>query len=126
MIKGLGVDITEIDRIQSITSRYGSRFLKRIYTSKEIEYCKTPKNSFRFSSLAARFAAKEAFYKAVYPIVRQVIPWHFCEILNDSDGVPQIQVPNKLNEELNGAKILLSLSHSEKYAVAVVIIESQT
>jgi len=124
MIKGLGVDIAEIDRIHSITSRYSSRFLNRIYTSKEIDYCKTPNNSFRFSSLAARFAAKEAFYKAVFPMVRHSIPWHSCEIINDSDGVPQIQISKDLEEELNDTQIQLSLSHSEKYAVAVVIIES--
>jgi holo-[acyl-carrier protein] synthase len=123
MIKGLGVDIAEIDRIRSITSRFGSRFLNRIFTNNEIEYCKISNNDYRFTSLSARFAAKEAFYKAVFPIVRHFIPWHACEVLNDSEGVPRIKISTELKDELNEPHIQLSLSHSEKYAVAVVIIE---
>ena len=123
MIRGLGIDITEIDRIRSITSRFGSRFLNRIYTPNEIQYCKISKNDFRYPSLSARFAAKEAFYKAAFPIIQHAIPWHSCEVYNDATGVPRIQISTNLLEELKNPTLILSLSHSEKYAVAVVIIE---
>ncbi len=123
MLKGIGIDIAEVDRIKSIISRFGNRFLNRVYTQQEIEYCKILKDEFRFTSLAARFAAKEALYKAAFPIIRQSIPWHACEVINDHDRVPQIRISDDLKRELNGPKIHLSLSHSENYAVAVVVIE---
>ncbi len=123
MVKGLGIDIAEVDRIAKIISKYGSRFLNRVYTRREIEYCKTPDGIYRFTSLAARFAAKEAFFKAVFPIIRRPIFWHACEVCSDQDRVPQIRISDQLKRELKAPTIHLSLSHSEKYAVAIVMIE---
>lgn len=119
----MGVDIVEVARIRSIWEKFGPRFLARIFTPEEITYCKIGENRFRYPSLAARFAAKEAFYKAVFPLVRHAIPWHHCVVVNDGDGVPALQIPEQLLQEIGGSKLHLSLSHSERYAVAVVIVD---
>lgn len=121
-MKNIGIDIVEVDRIRSIVEKYEERFLHRIFTKTEIEYCKTQRNGFRFTSLAARFAAKEAFYKAVFPLIRHSIPWHDCQVINDTHGVPKLKISEKLNKELK-SHLFISLSHSDNYAVAVVVIE---
>ena len=121
---GIGIDIVEVERISKIISKFGSRFLNRVYTRGEIEYCTIGgARKYRFTSLAARFAAKESFYKAVFPLIRRPIYWHACEVCNDQDRVPQIRISDQLKKELNEPTIHLSLSHSEKYAIAIVMIE---
>jgi len=122
-MRGLGIDIIEVNRIRAITSRYGLRFLRRIYTQRELAYCRTPAGEHRYTSLAARFAAKEAFYKAVFPQLQQPISWQDCEVTNDDDQVPSLKLSVQLNKRLNQPQILLSLSHCENYAVAIVVIE---
>ncbi len=121
---GVGIDISEVDRIRKITNRFGKRFLDRIYTPGELEYCSiSGSGRYRFTSLAARFAAKEAFYKAAFPLLRHAILWHACEVINDTDGVPQMKIAENILKELHSQKIHVSLSHSDRYAVAIVMIE---
>lgn len=121
---GVGIDISEVERIRKITNRFGTRFLNRIYTPQEQEYCSFANGKrYRFTSLAARFAAKEAFYKAAFPLLRHAIPWHACEVVNDADGAPQLKIAEHILNELHSHKILVSLSHSDLYAVAIVMIE---
>ena len=122
-MKSIGVDIIEIDRIQAMTEKYGDRFLKRVYTTQEVDHCRPSKGSYHHNSLAARFAAKEAFYKAANPLIAQPILWHDCEILSDKDGVPRISIVPELEKALGNPAIHLSLSHSHRYAVAIVVIE---
>ena len=122
-MKAIGIDIIEIDRIQAMTEKYGKRFLNRIYTQQEIAYCNPSNNNYRHNSLAARFAAKEAFYKAANPFLGKSIPWHDCEVVGNQNEAPQIVVPSQLKEALGNPVIYLSLSHTHKYAVAVVVIE---
>lgn len=116
MIKGLGVDIIEIDRVRSAVDRYGDRFLKKILTPREIKYCRN-RGSFRFPEMAARFAAKEAYSKAIGTGIMG-IDWKEIEVVNDRHGKPQIAVAGKIKKKAH-----VSLSHSLNYAVASVVIE---
>ncbi|MBI5701325.1 holo-ACP synthase [Candidatus Saganbacteria bacterium] len=123
MIKGIGVDIIEIDRISSSVERYGDSFLKKIYTDREIVYC-TLKKGFKIPELAARFAAKEAFSKAIGTGIRGIgkdkngAAWTDIEVVNDLLGKPQIYLKRKIAK-----KVHVSLSHSRDYAVATVYVE---
>ncbi len=123
ILKAIGVDIIEIERIQLMTNKYGLRFLRKIFTERELDYCRLSDGSYRVNSLAARFAAKEAFYKAANQIVKQTILWHDCEIINNKNGTPQICFNSNTINELMETTIHLSLSHSCDYAIAFVVIE---
>ncbi len=122
-MKSIGIDLVEIDRIQAMTEKYGERFLDRVFTKQEISYCRHTRRGFRHNSLAARFAAKEAFYKAANPLLGHAILWHDCEIISDNREIPRIVVTPALKEALGNPVVHLSLSHTHKYAVAVVVID---
>ena len=113
-----GVDIIEIPRIQRVFGEYGQRFLNRIYTPAEIEYCRG-----RAPNLAARFAAKEATMKALGTGVRGV-GWRDIEVVRAPSGAPGIRLHGRAKrraERLGLQEICISLSHSREYAVAVVV-----
>jgi holo-[acyl-carrier protein] synthase len=113
----IGVDIIEIDRIKRAISRRQDSFLKRIYTRAELE---GPHN---VSSLAARFAAKEAVMKALGTGTRGV-GWTDIEIITNGDGAPLIRLYGRAlqkSAEIGLARFDVSLSHSRKYAIAFVI-----
>ena len=115
MQKGIGIDIIEIDRVKSAVKQLKDKFLNKIFTKRELSYC-TRKKCFRFPELAARFAAKEAYAKAMGTGLRG-IKWRQIEILNNGEGKPMLYIKGKKN---NNA--LVSLSHSLNYATAVVLV----
>ncbi len=120
MIKGIGVDNIEVTRIEKTIKNYGERFLNRIYTKKEIEYCiKKPHAAEHF---AARFAAKEAFGKALGTGVFYKFSWKDVEVTRHSSGKPEIKYTGYFKDKLKG-NIFLSLTHTSKEAIAVVVIE---
>ena len=115
-----GVDIVEISRIAGVLERYGDRFLHRIYTSGELEYCRR-----RPSKLASRFAAKEATMKALGTGVRGV-GWKDIEVVRAPSGAPGIELHGRAKrraERLQVREISVSLSHSREYAVAFVVVQ---
>ncbi|MCP2604633.1 holo-ACP synthase [Candidatus Aminicenantes bacterium AH-873-B07] len=112
-IKGIGIDIIEVERIAKVFGK-NKKFLFRIFTQKEINYCLSKKN--KYQHLAARFAAKEAFFKAF----GKKIGWKDIEIINQPSGKPELKI---LNPDISFKKIYISLSHLKKYAIALVIIE---
>ena len=117
-----GVDIIEISRIGRVLERYGQRFLRRIYTPGEIEYCRE-----RAPNLAARFAAKEATMKALGTGVRGV-GWKDIEVVRAPSGAPSIKLHGRAAaraQRLGVREISLSLSHSREYAVAFVVTQGQ-
>lgn len=116
MIKGIGVDIIEIDRIKEAVGLHGDKFLERVFTRQEISYCGGRKK-LKFPELAVRFAAKEAYSKAIGTGLKG-IRLAAIEIVNDPRGKPHIALAGKVAEDIH-----LSLSHSRKYAVASVVIE---
>jgi holo-[acyl-carrier protein] synthase len=124
MVVGTGIDIVNIDRIEHLMARWGDLFLDRVFTEKEIVWCQQrtrPPECF-----AIRFAAKEAFLKAIGWGLRNGIQWKDVEVENDSMGKPLFSFHRKAKEVLENLRIqkaLLTLSHDRPYAVAHVLLE---
>jgi len=118
----VGIDIIEIDRIEKAIGRWGEGFLRRVYTDPELRlYRKKP------SSLAARFAAKEAVIKALGKPTG-VVSLREIEILSDPRGKPVVYLYGKAQNQAKGLgldKFALSLSHSREYAIAMVAGETK-
>ena len=114
-----GVDIIEISRVGDVLSRYGDRFLRRVFTEGESSYCRG-----RAPNLAGRFAAKEAAMKALGTGVRGVA-WRDIEVVRASSGAPSILLHGRAEaraQRLGVQEISLSISHSRDYAVAFVVV----
>lgn len=113
----VGVDIVEINRIQQVIDRWGQVFLSRVYTPVELKLFQNT------SSLAARFAAKEAVLKALNACDKG-IGWQDIEILAEPNGKPFVQLSGKAKlhaDESAINRLNISLSHSKEYAVAFVV-----
>ncbi|MBA4121424.1 MAG: holo-ACP synthase [Acidobacteria bacterium] len=124
MIVSIGIDIIEVYRIRETISRT-PRFAERVFTKRERDYCEA-KGAASAQSYAARFAAKEAFLKALKTGWRGKITWHDIEICSDENGVPSLEIRGEAKnilENLGANKIHLSLSHTTEHAVAQVILE---
>lgn len=124
MIVSIGIDIIEVYRISETLART-PRFVERVFTEKERAYCES-KGAASAQSFAARFAAKEAFLKALKTGWRGKITWHDMEILNDAQGVPSLTISGEAEEILKNTganKIHLSMSHTTDHATAQVILE---
>lgn len=119
-IRGIGNDIIEIDRIAKSIETYGNRFLKRIFTSNEISYCKKHlhKSQERF---AGRWAAKEAVSKALGCGIGKKLGWKDIEITNTPEGEPLVRLTEKASSRFNHPSFKLSISHCKSYATAVVL-----
>jgi holo-[acyl-carrier protein] synthase len=114
VILGSGVDIIEVKRIEQAIKRFGDNFLKHVFTDEEIEYAY--KRRFPYQHFAARFAAKEAVLKAFGDNAH--IGWKDIRIMNDKNGKPVCIYKNKKARK----EILISISHTQNYAVASAII----
>ncbi len=123
MILGTGIDIVEVERIQkSIEKKDG--FLRLVFSPEEITYCQGQAGVFQ--SFAGRFAAKEAFFKALGTGWVGDLAFHEVSIKNDEHGRPFIQLSGKTKEALQDKEnctFHLSISHTKHYATAFVIIE---
>lgn len=125
MILSTGIDIAEVYRIRETIART-PRFAERVFTAAEREYCES-KGAASAQSYAARFAAKEAFLKALKTGWRGKIGWQDMEVVVDADGAPSLEITGealKIKNERGGGRVHLSLSHTTDHAVAQVIIES--
>ena len=121
MVIGIGIDIIEIERIKKSIDTYGVSFLNKIYTQNELDYCLAKNN--KYQHLAARFAAKEAIYKALASGWEKDATWTSMEILNEPNGLPIVKFFGKLKEFISDDKdIKISLSHSDNYVTCVAII----
>ena len=119
-VHSIGVDLIEIDRLRKIINRYGQKFLTRIYTENEIDYCSRFRDQ---ASYAARFAAKEAVFKATGLGLRGDMSWKDVEIINDENGKPVVRLYGKTARMMGKFKLHLSLSHSRGMAIAMVVCE---
>tara|TARA_B100000029_G_scaffold514653_1_gene618283 strand:- start:1754 stop:2143 length:390 start_codon:yes stop_codon:yes gene_type:complete len=123
-ILGNGVDIVENSRIKKLISN--KNFLRRIYTSSEIKFSKKNKDNVKF--FAKRFAAKEAFVKAIGTGFREGINFNDISVRNKNSGKPEIYLNDKIKKKLKEKfklkkfKIFLSLSDEKKYSIAYVVI----
>ena len=119
MITGVGIDIIEVARIKKLIEK-SPRFLSRIFTAQEIRYCQQKKN--KYQHFAARFAAKEAFFKAL----GRRIKWTDIGLINLSSGKPQLEIKEmKLKARFSLYKVHVSIAHLSEYAAAVVTLESE-
>ncbi len=122
MILGIGIDIIEIDRIKKSIENYGDAFLNKIYTKTELDYCLSKKN--KYQHFAARFAAKEAIYKAMSTATGFSFQWVDLEIFNEPNGMPRVKLLGKLTEFLGDDKDLkITMSHSENYVTCFAVLQ---
>jgi len=124
MIRGIGIDIIENNRIKKSIDKFGNLFLEKIFSSQEIEYCQKKFDS--FSSFAVRFACKEAFLKALGTGIRGNLLLKDIYVINDEFGKPYVFINDKIKvifNKHNISKCHISLSHSKEFSVAQVILE---
>ena len=125
VIVGMGVDIAEIDRIQAAIKRNGRRFIERIFTPLEIEYCERHRNP--FERYAGRFAVKEAAMKALGTGWSRGVRWVDIEVTNLPGGKPTLRLSGVAGEfaaRIGVKNISLSITHSGNIAFAQVIFEN--
>ena len=112
-----GVDIIEISRIEKAIERQGEKFLNTVYTENEIQYCESHKIN-KFQHYAARFAAKEALYKALSEIIpKESLKWTAFEITNDENGKPKVNINFDKIKDID-----ISISHCKEYATANIVV----
>ncbi len=122
MIIGIGVDIIEVARIQKSHNQYGYRFLNKVFTEDEIAYCMEFKGN-EFVHLAARFAVKEAFSKAIGTGLTQGFKLKEVSVKNKLTGEPEIILSGNLLEKFGKYKTHVTISHTSTNAIAVIVIE---
>ena len=124
MIRGIGVDLVNIDRMERAVERWGRRFLERIFTAAEIERCQ--RRARPAQCLALRFAAKEAFAKSLGLGIREGLRWRDVEVVQDDLGKPSLLLHNRAKQllaKMEAKKTWLSLSDERDSAIAVVVLE---
>jgi holo-[acyl-carrier protein] synthase len=125
MIIGIGYDMVEVTRIESVLSRWGSRFEERVFTARELAYCRSKKDQTR--RLACRFAAKEAVFKALGTGWQNGVGWTDIEITNDDLGKPCIALSGeteRLSHRLGVCNIFVSMTSTKDYGAAQVVLTS--
>jgi holo-[acyl-carrier protein] synthase len=124
MIVGIGIDIVDIPRFRAVLERQQERFIRRVFTAAEQEYCR----GFRDPAphYAARFAAKEALFKALGTGWSQGVKWTDGEVVRQKDAPPTLLLHDeaeRIGVRLGSRAAHVSLSHSDNSAVAIVILE---
>ncbi|MCB1124860.1 MAG: holo-ACP synthase [Verrucomicrobiae bacterium] len=125
MILGTGADIIEVQRIQAACERHGDRFVKRVLRPSEIAYCES--FSVPWPHIAARFAAKEAVSKAFGTGIGAELGWQDIEVANLPSGQPYVTLHDRgrvLMDHRGGGNLHLTLSHTQNYALAVAVLET--
>jgi len=124
MIRGIGIDLVDIGRIERAVERWGQRFMERIFCPEEIALCL--KRARPASCLALRFAAKEAFAKALGLGIRSGLTWRDIEVVNDEFGRPGLRLKTRAQEllgSMGAERAWLSLSDESTIAAAMVVLE---
>lgn len=122
MINAIGIDLVDVHRIEAAVERWGERFLNRVYTPDEQAYCFRRGEKHR--SLAARFAAKEAAMKALGTGWKRGVRWVDLEVTRKPGAAPQMSLHGRSREIGGNRRFLVSLTHTDTQAIAVVIAES--
>jgi holo-[acyl-carrier protein] synthase len=124
MVIGLGTDLIEIERIERSVERFGERFLERVFTPGEIDFCYRKKAP--AESLAARFAAKEAGAKALGTGISRGVSWKEFEVRRKPGQRPELHLSGRAAEiarAMGIRRMSLSLTHSQEMSMAVVVAE---
>ena len=126
MIYGVGIDLVDIPRMEAVLKRWGERFVKRVFTEQEARTCY--QRAHPAASFALRFAAKEAFSKALGLGMRKGIRWRDIEVVHLPGGKPTLKLDGKSSNtcsEKGIVRLHLSLSDEGAYGAAVVILEGK-
>lgn len=119
MIKGIGNDLMEIDRIRKVIQRWGPRFIQRVFTLRESLYCSNyADQGMRY---AGRFSAKESVAKALGTGFGKEIGWLDIEIVNNLCGKPEVSFSEKVIEKFKAPTISLSITHTHRYVSTIAI-----
>lgn len=125
MIYGIGLDIQSIKQFEDVITRQQDDFLKRVFTSNEIQYCKQFQNSSQY--FAARWCVKEAFLKAMGTGIAK--GYRLCDIetIKTESGKPEVVLHGKVKDDFEQQEldVLVSISHSDGYAASQVLIYSK-
>jgi holo-[acyl-carrier protein] synthase len=120
MIRSVGIDLAETERIRKLMERYGDRFLRRLLGPQEFELYRGRHDRHQFVS--GRFAAKEAAIKALGRFLTVRPPLHEIQIVNDNTGQPELLWPGHLDARLHEVQAQVSIAHERSHAVAVVVL----
>jgi phosphopantethiene--protein transferase domain len=124
MIQGIGIDLVENERIEKIIGKWGQKFLQRVFSEEEINYCgRHIQASIHYG---ARFAAKEAFLKALGIGLGMGVKLREIEVVHDDNGKPDLSVRDGAHVQIEKREIKrihLSLTHTKNYATAIVLLE---
>ncbi|MEN6623762.1 MAG: holo-ACP synthase [Smithella sp.] len=126
MICGIGIDLVENDRLNKIIIRWGLKFLHRVYSEGEIEYCE--KHAQSSINYGARFAAKESFLKALGIGMGMGVKLNEIEVVHDEKGKPDLMLWGEAKKQIENKKIEkihLSLTHTRNYSTAIVLLEKK-
>jgi holo-[acyl-carrier protein] synthase len=124
MIYGIGVDLVNIERMEIVIDRWGERFAGRVFTPEEIAFCN--RKAFPPKAFALRFAAKEAFSKALGLGMKKGLRWKDIEVVHLDEGQPSLKLHGRSFEMCREERIVrfhLSLSDEEEYGIAMVVLE---
>ena len=124
MIIGIGVDLVEIDRFRKVIERLKDRFILRIFTPEEQRFCSQHRDA--VPHYAVRFAAKEALFKALGTGWAKGVTWLDVEVLRERQDAPTIVLhgeAQRLCAAMGSQKVHLSLTHSDNWAIAMVVLE---
>lgn len=123
-VLGIGLDLVDVERFDAVLQRQGERFIKRVFTDKEQQYCNDKHSPALF--YAARFAAKEAVSKAFGTGIGESLGWLDIEVTHDSHGAPRVKLHGKAQElalQRGVSEVLVSLSHTSITAGASVLLQ---
>jgi holo-[acyl-carrier protein] synthase len=126
MVLGIGIDLVEVDRVATLLTKYSGRFARRVFTETERAYCE--KMAQPGQHYAARFAAKEAFLKAVGTGFAKGLSWKEIGVVNLPSGQPILELTGRALEEMRaqgGRRALVTLSHTRRHACAAVVVEGE-
>jgi len=124
MIYGLGIDLVENDRIEKMIQKWGEKFLCRVFSDREIEYC--GRHAQAHIHYGARFAVKEAFLKAISLGLGRGVRLQEIEVVNEQSGQPALKLYGGAQDFYQSARITsayLSITHTKKYSSAMVLLE---
>ncbi|HYA13084.1 MAG TPA: holo-ACP synthase [Syntrophales bacterium] len=124
MIHGIGTDFVEVSRIEKILEKWGDRFIEKVYSHDEINYCQN--KAFPAMHYAARFAAKESFLKSLGIGLGMGIKLKEIEVINNPQGRPVLKIHERIKDSLDKLGITamhISITHTREHAHAVVILE---
>ncbi|HDQ02982.1 MAG TPA: holo-ACP synthase [Deltaproteobacteria bacterium] len=127
MIYGIGIDLVENERVEKIIDKWGDKFLQRVFSEKEIEYC--AKHAQAFIHYAARFAAKESFLKALGIGLGMGVKLREVEVSRDERGKPSLILHGEAEQQAKKKdinRIHISLTHTRKDSMAFVILEKNS